>query len=516
MVKEIKTFLGFLLCVSTIAVYGQQDNIVLRIHFAGVDKLTADKEATNINKIFSLEESAVFKAAVFKKVSEQVGAIFKNVTAEQFNLFNPILDDLYKSEWCLIIYRQKDTMSEVVLGVSIPADKATIWNDNFVNLAEISGGRKPSNKRFGSANGWEGKINGSFNLLRFARAGDWTVLGLATNKFNAFEDIVKKIQKKNFPQSFNSNNWLEAEVNLDWFTKAIKMPMTGGADFASVRIYNRGGEMKTAVALHYPAGIKWNYQPLNPPIGLIYDPIVSFTAISGSSSLLNEISIIKQLKLKSVPDQLYLWGQGLTPFSTYFAVPVPDATNLMNELAIKLPPLIINSNSISTAGNVFWVSNRAELVWRGLPLMTPFLKTASDTNGQYIYGGLFPPPAKEKSPAPPELFKQILNRTNLMYYDWEYTGDRVLQWMQIYQILFLFTSVEQVPESKPGQKWLMKIANDLGEAATEIVVKNPREILILRRSTIGLTGFELLQLTRSVDLPDAKSNMKSDSKIKKK
>ncbi|HON08753.1 MAG TPA: hypothetical protein PLW02_11715, partial [Verrucomicrobiota bacterium] len=225
---------------------------------------------------------------------------------------------------------------------------------------------------------------------------------------------------------------------------------------------------------------------------------------------------IKQLKLKSVPDQLYLWGQGLTPFSTYFAVPVADATNLMNELAIKLPPLIISSNSVSAVGNVFWVSNKAELVWRGLPLMTPFLKAASDTNGQYIYGGLFPPAAKEKSPAPPELFKQILNRTNLMYYDWEYTGDRVLQWIQIYQILFLFTSVEQVPESKPGQKWLVKIAKDLGETATEIVVKNPQEVLIMRRSTLGLTGFELLQLTRSVDLPDTKNNTKPNSKMKKK
>jgi hypothetical protein len=86
------------------------------------------------------------------------------------------------------------------------------------------------------------------------------------------------------------------------------------------------GEMKSVISLRYPSGIKWNYQPLNPPRGLIYDPIVSFTAISGSSSLLNEIGIIKTVKLKSVPDQLFLWSQGITHFQTYFAVPVVNAT----------------------------------------------------------------------------------------------------------------------------------------------------------------------------------------------
>ncbi len=514
--KIIKIFSGLLVCISAIAAYGQQDKAVLGIHFAGIDKLAVDKEAPNINKIISLQETVVFRDEVFKKLSAQISAMFKNIAVEQSSLFVPILDDLYKNEWCLVVYAQKDATTEAILGVSIPADRALIWNDNLVKVSELSGGRKPSNKKYGSANGWEGKVNGNLNLFRFARAGDWVIVGLASNKFNVFEDVAQKIQKRNFPQRFSSNNWCEVEVKLQWLNKAMKMPVTGGADYASIAMYNRGGEMKSVISLRYPSGIKWNYQPLNPPRGLIYDPIVSFTAISGSSSLLNEIGIIKQLKLKSVPDQLFLWSQGITPFSTYFAVPVVNATNLMAELAVKLPPLLISSNSYSAVGNVFWVSNKAELVWRGLPLMSPFLKAASDANGQYLFGGLFPPPAKEKNPAPAELYKQILNRNNLMYYDWEYTRERVLQWLQTYQILPLFTRIEQVQESKPGQKWLMKIADELKETATEIVVKNPREILILRRSTIGFTGFELLQLTRWADLPDEKNNAKPDSIRKKK
>jgi hypothetical protein len=175
---------------------------VLGIHFAGIDKLAVDKEAPNINKIISLQETVVLEMKFLKSYPRKSAQCLKIIAVEQSSLFVPILDDLYKNEWCLVVYAQKDATTEAILGVSIPADRALIWNDNLVKVSELSGGRKPSNKKYGSANGWEGKVNGNLNLFRFARAGDWVIVGLASNKFNVFEDVAQKIQKRNFPQRF--------------------------------------------------------------------------------------------------------------------------------------------------------------------------------------------------------------------------------------------------------------------------------------------------------------------------
>lgn len=490
-------------CSTTLAV--EQQEVALKLHFAGFDKVRSDKELARLNKILSLEETTAFKNDLFKRVSASLSDSFfgKNAHA-QSTLLEPLLEDLYKGEICLTVFGQNGGLSEAFILVSASESRYSNWNSNLIKMVETSSGSKAVNKKFGYTSGWEGKLNGNFNLIRLTRANDWIVVGLASNRFSAFDDLLAQVRAQSYPKSFYSNNCFEADVNLKLMS-GLFSPLSGGANFANVVMFSRSGDIRTVITLRYGSALKWTYEQWQPPKELILDPLVSFTAINGAASLLNEIDIIKKLNLKNTPNQLYLWSQGTTPFSTYFAVPVKNATNLMNEFAVKLPPILISTNSISKDGNIFWVSNKAELVWQGLPLMTPFLKATSDKNGEYLFGGLFASMAQKKTPAPPELYQQFSTRTNLMYYDWELTRERLLQLAQLYQILPLFTKIPQVAESKTGQKWIMKVANELGDAATEMVLKNPAEVMIVRRSTIGLTGFELLQFARWVDMP-VKSN----------
>jgi hypothetical protein len=483
-----------------------QQEVVLKFHFAGFDRVRANKEANQLNKVLSVEETTAFKGELFKRLSASVSeAIFGEKISAQSSLLEPLFEDLYKSEWGITIYGIKGAASEVFIAVSAPGPRQTIWDNNLLKAVEVCGG-KATNRKFGALSGWEAKVNGNLNLIRLTKSGDWLVVGLASNKFNAFDELLGKVHGQSYPAAFTSNNWFEADVDLRWLS-GVRTPFSGGANYANIAMSSRSGDVRTLITLSYGSAVKWNYEPWQPPQELISDPLVSFTAINGAASLLNEIDVIKKLNLQSMPNQLYLWAQGITPFSTFFAVPVKNATSLMNEFAVKLPPILISTNSISRDGNIYWVSNKAELVWQGLPLMTPFLKAASDKNGQYIFGGLFPAAPSKKNPAPAELYKQFSTRTNLMYYDWEFTRERILQWAQLYQILPLFTKIPQIPESRTGQKWIMKIAPELGDAATEMILKNSNEVLIVRRSTTGLTGFELLQLARWVDLGKKTDNV---------
>jgi len=507
MIKKLTGWLAIATSVVAInCAIGQQQEqaVVARMHFAGTDFIKANKESEHLNKVLSLNETETLKKQVFKQLAIAIDKEFRtdNQNKDDLSLpyIEPLLDDVMKNEWYFIVASKNGVVSEIFLGISLNEAKANLWNTNLSKAVEIWGKSKVSPKMFGNFNGWEGKVSTKFNTIRFSHSGTWSFIGLTTDKFNIYDEMIKKFNSSHSLGSFNSNNWFEAELDLAWLSGAINSPL-GGARSASIAMLSKGGDVRTFITLRYPLQLKWKYEPWMPPKGLITDPIVSFTAINGSASLLNEIEIIKKLNIQNLPNQMFLWAQGTIPFATFFGAPFNDATNLMKDLAIKLPPLLIGTNGISRDGNIFWFSNKAEIVWHGLPLMTPFLRATSDSGRQYIVGGLFAAAQPGKTPAPSELWNQLINRTNLMYYDWEFTQERLLQWMQIYQFLPLFTKVPQVPESKPGQKWLQKISAELGDAATEITLKNPNEVLIIRRSSIGFVGFELLHLARWFDSP---------------
>lgn len=485
---------------------GQQteQSVVLKIHFAGFDSVKANKESEHLRKVLSLNETETLKNQVFKKLSVFLNNEFSpdnKKNNELSSVIEPLLDDLFKYEWHLMAASKNGVLSEIFIGLSSSEQRANIWSSNLVKIAETWGDNKVNVRKFNNFNGWEGKLSKKFNQIRFAQSGKWTFVGCAIEKFAIYDEMLKRFQQNQSLGNFNSNNWFEAEVDLAWLSSAINASF-GGAKSASIAFLSKGGDVRSLVNLRYSAPLKWKYEPWSPPKGLITDPIVSFTAINGSAPLLSEIEIVKKLNLQNLPNQLYIWAQGTIPFSTFFAAPYSGSTNLMNNLAIKLPPLLIGTNALSRDGNIFWLSNKAEMVWQGLPLMTPFLRAASDSGRQYIVGGLFAASQPGKTPAPAELWNQFINRTNVMYYDWEFTQERLLQWLQIYQLLPLFTKVPQISESSPGQKWLQKISPELGDAATEIVVKNPTEVSIIRRSSIGAVGFELLHLARWFDSPN--------------
>ena len=77
--------------------------------------------------------------------------------------------------------------------------------------------------------------------------------------------------------------------------------------------------------------------------------------------------------------------------------------------------------------------------------------------------GIFPA-APSNQPLPPELLAQLTSRTNLVYYDWEITGDRLRQWRQLDQVLSMLTpdNLPQLPGAAAGPQWLAVLSPLLG------------------------------------------------------
>lgn len=474
---------------------------VLSLRFGGTDVLGKDTNSTRLEKIFSLKESSVLKDEIVGKLS---GAIARLLTSGDVknDVIAPltlVLNDLTKREFHLQVISRQDAVGEVIISVNLADNSGGVWNSNLIKFVEDLSGGRVSNTKFSGASGWERKLNGKFTTIRCSRAGNWTVIGLSADKPVAFNNTIQQIQKRSKPYDSSGSYWIEGDINLRWLSTALGLPLSSNIMSAKIVASNKANDVRSVLTLQYTAPIKWTQEQWKVPAETISDPLISFTAINGASSLLSEIDIIKKLNIQPLPNQLYLWALSGIPFMSYFAVPVADATNIIRELATRLPPLVINPDPKRNNGNIFWISNKAELVWQGLPVMAPLLKAITEKNGQFVVGGLFPVVTEKKTPIPKELLNQFIGRTNIMYYDWELTQERVVHWLQIYQLLPIFTSVPQVLESSPGQKWILKIAPELGDCATEIALTKPAEVTITRRSPIGFTGFELVQLARWFD-----------------
>ncbi|HEY1396110.1 hypothetical protein [Roseateles sp.] len=119
---------------------------------------------------------------------------------------------------------------------------------------------------------------------------------------------------------------------------------------------------------------------------------------------------------------------------------------------------------------------------------------------EFVYARLFPL-LPNRTPPPPELFAQFSGRTNLFYYDWEITSNRVANARQLYQLGSIFNLRTPPSIETPSQKWLGAIVSLLGDAVTEITQTSPQELTLIRKSRLGFSGFELATLSMWLESP---------------
>jgi hypothetical protein len=96
------------------------------------------------------------------------------------------------------------------------------------------------------------------------------------------------------------------------------------------------------------------------------------------------------------------------------------------------------------------------------------------------------------------LFAQVRGRTNLVYYDWEITEDRLSHSRQLYQLAAL-VAWRKTGTNTPSRLWLDKIGSLLGNTVTEVTQTAPNELFLVRKSHLGFTGIELATLSAWLD-----------------
>jgi len=93
------------------------------------------------------------------------------------------------------------------------------------------------------------------------------------------------------------------------------------------------------------------------------------------------------------------------------------------------------------------------------------------------------------------------NTTNLVYYHWEATGERLKELPQFAQLMLVVTRHNQVNMGSAAGKWMERAGATPGTSNTEVTQTGPTELTFQRTSPTGLNAVEFLALADWLEAP---------------
>lgn len=474
-----------------------------RHHFVGSQSALAGTNGTIFKEIWGLPTSDRLRQLVLDKIAKAPREYWKSQlpkdAPDHVELIRPLLDDLVRAESFLEV-RGSTKRPEVVLAIELSDERAKLWQNN---LSKVLSGWKQGNQSdltLGGAKGWQIKRAQAPNLVQFVRAGKWVIVGLGQDQIPLMQSLAEQSSKTGRPMGALTNTWLELAADSALLEGRVPEYGDAGVPGVKLSIGAKGENVITEGKLTYAKPLEWRSEPWKIPTNTVTEPLVSFTVARGIAPLLKKSSAFRELGLKETPNQFCLWGQANQLCLTFLSVPVSDATNVITQLAGTLPKLA-QDYMPDHMGQFLWISNRAQIGWEGTPFMVPRLQPVVEGGTNYVLASIFPKTPGTNAPPPAELMAQFVKETNVVYYDWEITPDRIKHDNQFLQLYNMVNKLKISAAELPTQAWLLSLVPHLRNTITEITATSPRELSLMRKSQVGLTGFEIALLMRWIESP---------------
>jgi hypothetical protein len=487
-------FLTISLCLAATAAVAAKTptpDLIARIHFVGVEQISANTNSTAFTNLFCSAEAQALREQTLEKLSHFPGTWFKNRIAadagDEAKQFRPLLDDLLKSEWLWEIRDTTNAAPENVLAIRLNAARAQLWRENLAAVLQAWTRLTVAE----TANGWRLKKDMPPNLVRFVRVGDWVVLSWGQNELPLSDDVIQRIQAEKRPAPAKRNYWLA--VDLDWPRLARWFSPLKIFDFPKLgmQVVGHSGNLrfdgKFTLTQPLPPLGKWQM-----PTNAIHQPLTGFTAVRGIGPWLARQSWARPYEIQPPPDQFFTWSILSIPFQTFAATPVSNTNAALTQLDAKLSRVFNGNPQVGFLAPMTTVLTNNAIAWRGVPYALPFVRALREPAGDFLFGGFFPNTPRSR-PLPPELFQQ-LNTPNLVYYHWEITAERLKALPQLTQLMLLMTWHKQLNGNSAAGKWLNRIGPTLGNSVTEVVQTGPSELTFTRKAPGGLMAFEFIAL----------------------
>jgi hypothetical protein len=498
----------------TAAAIGSADSVALQYHFAGATDLAGNTNFDRARKIFELPPARHFQDLVLDRwAGVYANALQLGAGGDSAALLRPMLNDLLRAESMGSFGGQDKNRMDFVLAARLDSKSAEAWQKRLETA--LHGQGEPLAVEGFSGRRWNRPGN---NTLWILRARDWTLAGRGEDLSAVRSEYLSNIKQSNRPAPVMKDSWLSAEV--DWSLLATwaplsKSPLKLGRTIVDVTA--SGGRMRATTYVSYPEAVPWRSEPWRIPKGLVGSPLSSFTASRDLAAYLNLNETLLRLSNDPLTSQLFCWALRELPLENYAGWLVKDATNTMRKLGASAPALL---NPLLTARDhtqLSWTPQDNRLLWLHLPLTGPTLEPAHDASGEFLLAKLFPMETKH-AVASDQLWSQFEQRDDVVYYDWELTGLRLLQWRLLTELLPVVPAPS--PEAAARQQraaqtakpsalsnqpltplavtegWLSELGTPvLGNTVTEVTRTSPTELTVERNSQFLFTGMELVLLS---------------------
>jgi hypothetical protein len=486
---------------------GNYKGPLFQYHFAGRANLGKDGTATVLKEIDAMKETAALRAHFSQKLGAAMSGLWKADlpadAAPQAELLRPLIEDLTSAE-SLVEIRGPVGQTDTVIALELSDERGRLWDTNIAQLVRAWKMGTPAPVTVEGVKGWGIRRSQSPSALQVFRVGKWTVVGLGQERSTLVISALQSATKTGRPV-LALNGILELKADLPGLKKWL--PILNNYSFPPVHLSmtGRGENVRTEMRLMYSQKIPWKFEAWQFPTNIISEPLTSFTVAQGVRPILEKVEGLTGLGVP-LPNQYCSWGLLHQYGHCSFAFPQPNASNTLYTVSKNFPEFM-KRHFENPLGQFVFVPEKSELVWGGtLPGFSPTLAAVKGPAGEYIYARLFPLVGKQ-TPPPPELYSQFSGRTNLLYYDWELSSNRVAIGRQLYQLRNIGDRRPPPPVDTPSQKWLDVVGPKLDNSVTEIVMSSPQDLTMTRKSRIGLTGFELATLSVWLESPTFPSSI---------
>lgn len=478
---------------------------IARIHFVGSANAGRDTNATLVAGVWALPETQKLKNQTLDKLALAPFKLAKRHGTASTNDFaafvRPLLDDLVRAESWTELRGETNQTPEFAMAVQLDAARAGLWRTNLSTILTDWTGLPVTETNVDGIAGWELKKHHAPNLIRFQQVGGWVVLSAGEDKISLADELMANIKAEGRPCLAASNYVLSAEGDLTRVAGLIPLP----EDVEELRLSSvhafwafSDDNLWTHIVASRDNAFDFKPEPWRIPTNLIHQPLVGFTAVQGVGDRV--AAYFPQLNVSTMSEEYFVWTMQGVPMQTFLAAPVENASNAMVQLSSQL--LGMNTNPPGhMMGQMEFQPNSSKVTWTGLPFIVPFIEGIHGSNGDFLFSGAFPNSARGNS-LPGVMLDEFAGHTNLVYYGWEITAERLNSWRNLSQMYFLLANLRQLDGTSASGRWLDAVSGRLGNSVTEMFLTQPDQLTLDRKSPIGLTSFELMVLANWLETPD--------------
>lgn len=500
---------------------------LLRQEFAGARSLMASPELARFQKVAALPESlALWERWLTGWARQLPGGMGAGGGGAEWATW---IRGWWEMPSVLEVHTDGGGELDWALGVRLGEGSAGEQGRGLAGmLAKAWGGGIPEE----DAVGGEVALPAGGGVLRWGVRGDWLMVGLGKRSWAAVQARLE--EGRAFPGDAGVAEVWRGEADLaEWARRRgwAEAPPVLLTSWPRVewKVEPRQGRLRTQARLVLSGAWEGVLSKWVVPTPLVRDPLVGFTAMQGADLWLGNVSVLQGFGVQKWPSQVFQWSLLERPWQQYFAALTPSPTQLMSRLVPALPLRVMTNSTLQGQTFSLRTTNEARRVeLHGIPFFAPFLEAMEVEGESLVHGGLFLP-LRGAPPAPDGLLSQVTGRTNLVWYDWEVTGEemvraaptgagrmetnrvgRLQQWMHLVQFGQMLTqprgNLPRTPAGAvavPGTAWVMAALPFLGETITEVTLTGPKEMSVVRQSTTGLNSMELVALLHWLEGGDA-------------